>query len=88
MPLYRPPRIATAEITDERFYLTRRHFMGAAVEVEAFVGDLCGGDAWRAVKRHVRVLGVACLFVRYETEETRVSFTRVGACNHDFVRRP
>ena len=30
MPLYRPPRIATAEITDERFYLNRRHFMGAA----------------------------------------------------------
>ena len=31
MPFYRPPRIATAEITDERFYLNRRHFMGAAV---------------------------------------------------------
>lgn len=30
MPFYRPPRIATAEITDERFYLNRRHFMGAA----------------------------------------------------------
>ena len=30
MPIYRPPRIATAEITDERFYLDRRHFMGVA----------------------------------------------------------
>ncbi len=46
MPAYRPPHIASSEITPKDIYLSRRNFIGAAAA--AGFGLAAGGEAWAA----------------------------------------
>ncbi len=46
MPAYRPPHIASSEITPKNIYLSRRSFIGAAAA--AGFGLAASGDAWAA----------------------------------------